>query len=365
MYIVVFTSFIALLLTFLEYKKIMPNGMRWGFVLVTFLGCIHYDYGNDYMAYMNDYKIDTKYSFDLIGVVTDEYIKEPGWVLLSYLFKPIGGFFMMVAALNIFQNVIVYKTIKKYVEKSWWPMAVFIYLFSTCLYLLNFSMMRQGLVVCVFLWSWQWIVEKKWVKTVLVLLICVNIHKSAFFLLPFAFLGFIPMKNGKFLVLSIIVVFASLWMMSSLMSDILLSLMVIEEVADYAMKYGDSTEVETFGMGYVFGLIPFFLALRYLFFDKSEDGQGRKPLVALSVAPFLIDPFSSVIPLISRVSYYFIAYQILAFPVIYKYVNHYLLRYIFLFIYVLLILYTYLSFFSSPVWIGRYTVFKTIFSQIF
>lgn len=102
-----------------------------------------------------------------------------------------------------------------------------------------------------------------------------------------------------------------------------------------------------------------------MFFDKSEDGQGRKPLVALSVAPFLIDPFSSVIPLISRVSYYFIAYQILAFPVIYKYVNHYLLRYIFLFIYVLLILYTYLSFFSSPVWIGRYTVFKTIFSQIF
>lgn len=105
---------------------------------------------------------------------------------------------MMVAALNIFQNVIVYKTIKKYVEKSWWPMAVFIYLFSTCLYLLNFSMMRQGLVVCVFLWSWQWIVEKKWVKTVLVLLICVNIHKSAFFLLPFAFLGFIPMKMVSF-----------------------------------------------------------------------------------------------------------------------------------------------------------------------
>lgn len=365
MYIVIFTSFIALLLTFLESKKIIPNGMRWGFVLVTFLGCIHYDYGNDYMNYMNDYKMDTKYPFDLIAIITDEYIKEPGWVLLSYLFKPIGGFFMMVAALNIFQNIIVYKTIKKYVEKNWWPMAVFIYLFSTCFYLLNFSMMRQGLVVCVFLWSWQWIVEKKWIKTIVVLFVCANIHKSALVLLPFAFWGFIPMKNGKFLVLSIIVVFASLWMMSSLMSDILLSLMVIEEVADYAMKYGDSTDVETFRMGYLLGLIPFFLALRYLFFDKSEDGQGRKPLVALSVVPFLIDPFSSLIPLISRVSYYFIAYQILAFPVIYKYVNHYLLRYIFLFIYVLLILYTYLGFFSSPVWIGKYTVFKTIFSQIF
>ena len=153
--------------------------MRWGFVLVTFLGCIHYDYGNDYMNYMNDYKMDTKYPFDLIGIVTDEYIKEPGWVLLSYLFKPIGGFFMMVAALNIFQNIIVYKTIKKYVEKNWWLMAVFTYLFSTCLYLLNFSMMRQGLVVCVFLWSWQWIVEKKWIKTIVVLFVCAKLLQKS------------------------------------------------------------------------------------------------------------------------------------------------------------------------------------------
>ncbi len=364
MYIVIFTSFIALLLTFLESKRIMPNGMTWGFVLVTFLGCIHYDYGNDYMAYMNDYKIDTKYPFDLIGIVTDEYIKEPGWVLLSYLFKPIGGFFMMGAVLNIFQNVIVYKTIKKYVEKNWWPMAVFTYLFSTCLYLLNFSMMRQGLVVCVFLWSWQWIVEKKWVKTVLVLLICVNIHKSAFFLLPFAFWGFIPMKNGKFLVLSTIVAFASLWMMSSLMSDILLSLVAVEEVADYVMKYGDSTEVSTFRMGYLLGLIAFFLALRYLYLDPSKDGQERKSLVALSIISFLINPFSSVIPLISRVSYYFIAYQTIAFPIVYKYVSFRILRYGFLFIYILLILYAYWGFFKDPVWIVKYTSFKTIFSQI-
>ena len=118
-------------------------------------------------------------------------------------------------------------------------------------------------------------------------------------------------------------------------------------------------------MGYLLGLIPFFLALRYLFFDKSEDGQGRKSLVTLSVVPFLINPFSSVIPLISRVAYYFIAYQILAYPIIYKYVNCYFLRYVFLFIYVLLMLYTYFGFFGSPIWIGKYTIFKTIFSQIF
>ena len=26
-----------------------------GFVLVTFLGCVHYDYGNDYMSYVDIY----------------------------------------------------------------------------------------------------------------------------------------------------------------------------------------------------------------------------------------------------------------------------------------------------------------------
>ena len=71
MSIVIFTSFIALILTILESKKIMLNGMKWGFVLVTFLGCVHYDYGNDYMSYVDIYNEITRYPFDFEDIFLD------------------------------------------------------------------------------------------------------------------------------------------------------------------------------------------------------------------------------------------------------------------------------------------------------
>lgn len=112
------------------------------------------------MSYYDIYKHVTAYQFDLSGIAAGDYFIEPGWVLLCWLFKHIGGFFKMVAVLNLIQNMLVYRTIKNYVEKKWWPLTVFIYLFSTSFYLLNFSMMRQGFVVCVFLGLWQLIKEK-------------------------------------------------------------------------------------------------------------------------------------------------------------------------------------------------------------
>ena len=47
MYIVIICSLIALLLTYLESTNQVKGGMKWGLVMVTILGMIHYDYGND------------------------------------------------------------------------------------------------------------------------------------------------------------------------------------------------------------------------------------------------------------------------------------------------------------------------------
>lgn len=364
MYIVILTSLIALLLTFLESKKIVPNGLRWGFVLVTFLGCIHYDYGNDYLSYVDIYNDTTRYPFDLDGFIAGDAFKEPGWAFLCYLFEPIGGFFMMVAALNILQNVLVYKTIKHYVEKTWWPMAVFIYLFSTNLYLLNFSMMRQGLVVCIFLGIWPWIEQKKWIKATIILLLCYTIHKSALVLLPFAFWGFIPMKNSKLLVVSFIVIFIVLWGGKSFLNEIFASFMTIEDFSNYADIYENSANQITFRIGYLINQIPFIFGLLYLFQDKNKD-SSTKSVVTLAIISFLIAPFLVLIPLMSRVSYYFISYHIIAIPVIYSNLKNNTIRTGFLGIYICMMLYDYWRFYCDPIWIDKYTIFKTIFSQIF
>ena len=364
MSIVIFTSFIALILTILESKKIMLNGMKWGFVLVTFLGCVHYDYGNDYMSYVDIYNEITRYPFDFEDIFLDYSFKEPGWAFLCYLFEPIGGFFMMVAALNILQNLLVYRTIKRYVEKAWWPLSVFIYLFSTCLYLLNFSMMRHGLVVCVFLGIWQWIEQRRWLRAIVVIFLCITIHKSALILLPFAFWRLLPMRNGKVWILIYIIIFAALWLSSNLMGDMLSMLSAVEEFDNYAETYGKSGEVMTFRLGYLITLIPFILGLMYMYTEESDKDSSRKSLVALGCVYFLITPFASIIFLITRVSYYFFAYQIITMPIIYKSVRNVLLRSVFLMLYIFLMLNAYWGFFKDSVWIDSYSTFKTIFSLL-
>ena len=100
MYIVIFTSLLALLLTYLDSKNQMRNGMRIGFILVTLLAVIHYNYGNDYMAYLEVYDDVKKYSAYNFNLIFDETLfRDSGWALICYLFNHLGGFFMMVAVL--------------------------------------------------------------------------------------------------------------------------------------------------------------------------------------------------------------------------------------------------------------------------
>lgn len=364
MYIVIFCSLIALLLTYLESTNQAKGGMKWGFVIVTILGMIHYDYGNDYMPYYDIYKQALYYQFDLSGILAGDYFRDPGWVLLCWLFKPIGGFFMMVAVLNLIQNMLVYRTIKNYVEKKWWPLSVFIYLFSTSFYLLNFSMMRQGFVVCVFLGLWQLIKEKKWYLAAPILWLCSFVHTSALILIPFAFAGFVPIGKGKLWASLYIILFLVLWFSGSMLNDIFMSFMTVEEFQDYADTYSKYNNTMKIGLGFAMNLIPFILGMMYLRDTDSGHSFSDNLVVSIALISFVIAPFSSIIPLVSRVGYYFGSYQMIAIPLIYKNLKRKEIQLALLFLFVFMLAYDYLMFFKSPIWINKFTTFKTIFSQI-
>lgn len=364
MYIVIFCSLIALLLTYLESTDQAEGGMKWGFVIVTILGMIHYDYGNDYMSYYDIYKQVISYRFDLPGILAGDYFRESGWVLLCWLFKPIGGFFMMVAVLNLIQNILVYRTIRNYVEKKWWPFSVFIYLFSTSLYLINFSMMRQGFVVCVFLGLWSLIKEKKWYLAAPILWLCSFVHTSALILIPFAFAGYVPIGKGKVWASLYIIVFLALWFSGSVLNNIFMSFMTVEEFQDYANTYSNDNNTMKIGLGFAMNLIPFILGIMYLRDIESDYSFTDKLVVSIALVSFVIAPFSSIIPLVGRVGFYFSSYQMIAMPLIYKNLKRKDIQWALLFLFVFMLAYDYLIFFKNPIWIDKFTTFKTIFSQI-
>ena len=143
-----------------------------------------------------------------------------------------------------------------------------------------------------------------------------------------------------------------------------MSFMTIEEFQDYADTYSTDNNTMKIGLGFVMNLIPFIIGMMYLIDTESEHSASDKLLVSISLLSFLIAPFSSIIPLVGRVGMYFGSYQIIAMPLIYKNLKRKYLQWALLFLFIFMLSYSYLTFFKSPVWVDKYTTFKTIFSQI-
>ena len=157
MYVVLISSVIACLLAYSQrynYKK----ALLFAFLLICFISCIRCDYGNDYQNYYNIYQNIISQPFSLSAIFEES---EPGWILLCYLTKPIG-YFGLIAVLSIFQIVVYYRFICKYVpiREQW--LAVLLYLFNPTIWLLQLSMMSQGLAISIFLIAFPYIERKKW-----------------------------------------------------------------------------------------------------------------------------------------------------------------------------------------------------------
>ena len=55
---------------------------------------------------------------------------EIGWTFLCWIFQPIG-FFGMIIVLTIFEYIVIYRLIKKYIPKDWYWFSVLIFTLNT------------------------------------------------------------------------------------------------------------------------------------------------------------------------------------------------------------------------------------------
>lgn len=363
MYTVLLCSLLALLFTYLESKHILRDGMKIGFILVTLLGVIHYDYGNDYLNYYDIYYRITDTPFDWYDLISGDIYKEPGWALINYAFSYIGGFFMMVAALNVLQNCFVYLFIKQNVNVKWWPIAVFIYLFSTNYYLLNFSMMRQGLAVCGFLAIWPYIKDRQWLKSLILLWLLSLVHSSALVLIPFAFWGFLPVKRGLMITCVFSALFLFLWFSSEYINVIFEELTMLADFEEYSDAYSDDGGYESIGLGFIINLIPFIISLKYIATDKSNDYTSRQLVLLASVGAMIL-PFGRIIHLVSRIGIYFGIFTLASIPIAYGSIKNRIIRWGLISIFILMTLYNYWLFFNEGAFASSYKEFKSIFSLL-
>lgn len=355
MYVLLFFSVIALFLTYLSSRGAKIDGLKVGLFLMTMLAAIHYNFGSDYPVYLDNFKefISSRYSFK--DVITGEVVLgdfggrtvEIGWLLLMYFVKPFGieGFYVLVALISCFEGAVIFQLIKKYVPEKWHVFSLFIYLFTTALYVGSMSGLRQGTAIAIIGCALPLILNKKWLYSILVIVIAFFFHKSAIVFAPFAFWGVISQRRKKLLALLYLSVVIFLYIFKDNIKVILDFFFAYENFEAY-QHYAEREIDATYGIGFLLGLIPAFLSLSVIWKGTTSDTSFR--IISLAAVSYVLLPIANNVALAERIAYYFQYISILALPYCYASVKDKAVRIVLLALYILLSLYSYNNYFHLP-----------------
>lgn len=342
----------AVSFSFLEGRG-LKGGLFISFAAIFFFSAIRYNYGNDYISYLESFKeINSIEDFDFFNEATHF---EPGWLILCKLFNSIG-FFGLVIFLSLLNSLMIYKFIKKYIPKELFWLAVFIYLFTPNLFLVQLSTMRQTLVILIFTFSSSYISQKKLIPFLICITIGFSFHTSALILLPTYFLGYFKLRVSKIAIIIIIALYINFIFIANEILAPFIEILTLAFHEGYKV-YDTKGEVVT-GFGLIFNI----LLLIFFLYMSNYLPQKEKFIFNISLCGFLITPFALQVELIARLGFYFETFHIILLPLLFLYNRNVFLKYSITSIYCLFLLYLFFSFFQSPISKDYYNTYQTIFS---
>ena len=382
MIVIIISSIIAVLLSLIAGYTSLKQCLKIAFILLTVVACIHYNYGNDYIAYYETWSVISNTSLTKCltgnsGIFPDGVRPDIGWIVINKLFSFTGGFYCLVAFISIFENVIYFNLIKSLAPRKWWWLAVFVYLFNYRFYVLNFSMLRQGLTICLGILSLYCFEKKRYISTVLLLVIACSIHISALVLIPVFIACKIAASNVRRTVKILSIVTIVLFASTSVATRIFSILIENGVVSKYKQLYAGWTASGSYGLGFLLIVSQYVLMLCFLYFYEEADdslfvlkktnciANRQRMLILIAYSAFLVKPFEVIgAALVSRLSFYFSVFDIAVLPWIYSKMNMRLIKVFLVVMLITVTLYSYYGFWVNPVYQKHFTIFHTVFEAL-
>lgn len=352
-------SIIAVIIVYLQKYKIR-HSLEISFILMTLLSALRFNFGNDYPEYLDLFNLLTAEKFSL-GIYGD-----PGWHILCRLFSPLG-YESLIACVSFFLGYAYYKTIKRYVPSHLQWLSMFIYVFDPNLWLLQQSMLRQSIVAAIFLLLLPLIEQKKILKSVFIILLSSSIHISALILMPILFLPLLGKDKHKLIAILIFSFVIIAFLSSDFLGFWFQKAMLIPQLSKFE-NYTINPEETSYGLGYLISIIPYIVSLVFLYKKKLWISNSNNALF-ISITFYLlaqvVNPFSKIAVMITRVTAFFIPFSIIVIPHLYAKIKPEILRVLLLVIFILLTLYIYYNFWGNPSssYHHGYENYRTIFSN--
>lgn len=221
-------------------------------------------------------------SFSEIGSYLTDITKDKGFYFLMAVEKSILGdseelYFLILAA---FQLLIVMWMCRKYSEDYWF--SIFLFVSSTDYLSWTFNGIRQFTAVVMIYAATPFILKKKYIPSILIILLASTIHQSALLMIPVIFIIQGKAWNKKTVLCILLSLLALLFVdqFTNIMDSMLAETQYVNVVSDYQSWNDDGTNP----LRVLVYSIPMILSLMGLKYIREENN----PVINLSVGASVI-----------------------------------------------------------------------------
>lgn len=270
-------------------------------------------YVGDTYAYMLAYA-DMPSSISGISEYMQTVNKDKGFYFASALIKCIVGsndtiYFFIVAAI---QAYLIFRIYRKY--SSRYAMTFFLFIASTDYVSWMFNGMRQFVAVTITFAAFEFILEKKYVKAIIIILFASLFHQTALLVIPFIFIcqGNAWNKKTLLFIIAAIVIIMSVDQFTNILETMLQETQYENVVSDWEMWEDDGTNI----LRVLVYSVPTILSLIGLRFIKTENDSVINLCTNMSIISmglYVVSMFTSGI-FIGRLPIYFSLYNYILLP---------------------------------------------------
>lgn len=267
----------------------------------------------DTNAYLQGFR-EMPSSLSGIGTYMSSITKDYGFYFVSAIIKCIVGnkdkiYLIIIAAVQCY---LMFRIYRKY--SSAYVISFFLFIASTDYISWIFNGMRQFVAVTITMACFPWIIEKKYVRAVVVILIASLFHQSALLVIPFVFIAQGKAWNKKSLLFILAVIVAVLFAdrFTDILDDMLADTQYQNVVSDWESWDDDGTNV----LRVLVYSVPTILSLLGLRYVREADDPVINICTNMSIASaglYVVSMFTSGI-FIGRLPIYFSVYNYILLP---------------------------------------------------
>lgn len=269
------------------------------FIPLFFISAFRYNVGTDYMYtyYPNFYSI-------LNG--NREY-SEIGFYLLNKLIQLFTSKSLWLFIVTSF--IFVYCLLKCIIKYSDKPILSMVVVFLTMIFFVSLNNVRQSIAAIIMLLAFDALCEKKTLKYILYVFIALIFHYSAIIMLIFYLFTNIKFIRKHFLLVSLILLLGI-----PVIAKIGITIILNTKYAYFLSSHFNNGQVTIVNI--VYGLILFIST--YYFFRKDLKSDRKSYILVCSQLFYflisLLSLFIKVSELISRLSFYYLLFQVILIP---------------------------------------------------